>query len=520
MNEKSSSLLFTEWMKLEGSSGPSGLIRQGYLEKITQDYYITVYFIAVFYSTLDIERQFQFKACQAQIVCLEFSIWLLTQTSLRTMGGLLGLISFIKGSFLKDRSTHSHYQVVKENWAYLRTCLLRFILHYQLEHTSEDHVGNLQFSLFGLIPGFILVNKKVRQRDTCKSHYIHSVCITYTLFTVWVIKLGISFICRKYLKILVFLSQIISTWKILIQKWGYRNENHFSEQNQSHNLCCVTASTEASWAWLYMKVKMMMKITLCFCVDLLQRLKKKRLLFCACPVKKRNINPAFKHESQDVPRHVLHLTTQLFISPLSTSSKRFIKTVEKFDAPGDEFSAPFIAELRELETERGQRAWDRMGTIFTTGAFFVALASLATCEVGSLFETQFMDYCVEESSRLPYSHIASTCFHVYFIILMHQYFRLVIFPLALLGGWQRKMVTSSVFFASVLVSIDHLTGLIVFRFFSEHCWWYTAFCGNPAYRDSFTSHHRLQASIFIKLNNCCLEKMRPLLPGPRVADLG
>lgn len=283
MNEKSSSLLFTEWMKLEGSSGPSGLIRQGYLEQITQDYYITVYFIAVFYGTLDIERQFQFKACQAQIVCLEFSIWLLTQTSLRTMGGLLGLISFIKGSFLKDRSTHSHYQVVKENWAYLRTCLLRFILHYQLEHTSEDHVGNLQFSLCGLISGFILVKQKVRQRDTCKSHYIHSVCITYTLFTVWVIKLGISFICRKYLKILVFLSQIISTWKILIQKWGYRNENHFSGQNQSHNLCYVIASTEASWAWLYMKVKMMMKITLCFCVDLLQRLKKKEAAFLCLP---------------------------------------------------------------------------------------------------------------------------------------------------------------------------------------------------------------------------------------------
>ena len=63
-----------EWLKLEGPSGPSGLIRQGHLEQITQDHYIAVYFVAVFYSTLDIERQFQFKACQAQIVCLEFSI--------------------------------------------------------------------------------------------------------------------------------------------------------------------------------------------------------------------------------------------------------------------------------------------------------------------------------------------------------------------------------------------------------------------------------------------------------------
>lgn len=136
---------------------------------------------------------------------------------------------------------------------------------------------------------------------------------------------------------------------------------------------------------------MMVKIILCFSVDLLQSLKKKRLLFCACPLKKRNINLAFRRESQDVPRHMLHLATQLFISPLSTFSKRFIKTVEKFDTPGDEFSAPFGAKSCELETERGQRAWDRMGTIFSTGAFFISLASLATCAEGSLSGTQFME---------------------------------------------------------------------------------------------------------------------------------
>lgn len=88
-------------------------------------------------------------------------------------------------------------------------------------------------------------------------------------------KVGIGFICRRYLKILVLLSQIISTWKILIQKWGYRNENQSSGQNQSLNLYCVTASTGASWAWLYMEVETMVKIILCFSVDLLQSLKKR-----------------------------------------------------------------------------------------------------------------------------------------------------------------------------------------------------------------------------------------------------
>lgn len=96
-------------------------------------------------------------------------------------------------------------------------------------------------------------------------------------------KVGIGFICRMYLKILVLLSQIISTWKILIQKWGYRNENNFSGQNQSLNLCCVIASTEASWAWLYTKWRRWWRLYYVFVLTCSKGWKKKEAAFLYLP---------------------------------------------------------------------------------------------------------------------------------------------------------------------------------------------------------------------------------------------
>lgn len=80
-------------------------------------------------------------------------------------------------------------------------------------------------------------------------------------------------------------------------------------------------------------------------------------------------------------------------------------------------------------------------------------------------------------------------------------------------------MTSPVCFASVLVSFDHLTGLIVFLFFRAllmiYCTLWESSLQGQLYKPSQAS-----GIYFYQTEQLLLRKRRPLLPGPRVADLG
>lgn len=263
-----------------------------------------------------------------------------------------------------------------------------------------------------------------------------------------------------------------------------------------------------------------------FSVDLIHSLwKKKKLLFCSCTLKERNISFAFKQKS--LRMYAGTSITQLHnwcvhFSFFHFQQKAHQSCGDVWYSWWEEVSVPLGAESRELKSKRGQRAWERIGIIFSTRTFFGSPGI-----TGNLWEEVYIWNMIHESEemqrsaniRLPHSHVVDPCLHLDFIILMHLYFRLIMYSFGPLGG-NREMVTSPLCFALCACFCWPSDCAHCGLFFSELFWWYTALCGNPVCRDSFISLHRLQASIFIKLNNCCLEKKRPLLSTLRVADLG
>lgn len=101
--------------------------------------------------------------------------------------------------------------------------------------------------------------------------------------------------------------------------------------------------------------------------------KKKKLLFCACTLKERNISFAFKQESL----RMYAGTSSTWLHNWCVHFSFFHLQQKAHQSCGDvwyswweEVSAPLGAESHEVESERGQRAWERIGIIFSARTFF------------------------------------------------------------------------------------------------------------------------------------------------------